>query len=70
MFRARVRKWGNSMGIVIPKEEAKKLREGQEVQVDITSKNPLEELYEADLPPIGKEALKKLREDFVLSRWD
>ena len=70
MFRATVRKWGNSMGVVIPKEQAKKLLEGQEVQVDITAKTPLEELYEADLPPIGKDAFKKFREDFVLSRWE
>ncbi len=70
MFRAVVRKWGNSMGIVIPKEVAKKLQEGQEVNIDIITKNPLEELYYAKKEgKITQEFLKKHRKEFQVSKW-
>ena len=42
-----LRKWGNSIGVVIPKEiiEKEKLREGKEVFVMIESKNDLNEVF-------------------------
>ncbi len=45
---ARLRKWGNSLGLLIPKEEARNLnlRESQEVVVELVKKdNPLKELF-------------------------
>ncbi|MBS3066598.1 AbrB/MazE/SpoVT family DNA-binding domain-containing protein [Candidatus Pacearchaeota archaeon] len=42
-----LRKWGNSIGVVIPKEiiEKEKLREGEEVFIIIESKNDLKEVF-------------------------
>lgn len=42
-----LRKWGNSMGIVIPKDiiEKEKLREGEEVTVIIENKNDLNVIF-------------------------
>jgi len=48
MMISKTRKWGSSIGIVIPKKVAKelKIRENQEVFVDIRPKdNPLRELF-------------------------
>ena len=42
-----LRKWGNSIGVVIPKEiiEKEQLREGEEVFIIIESKNDLKEVF-------------------------
>ncbi|MEK6873549.1 MAG: AbrB/MazE/SpoVT family DNA-binding domain-containing protein [Nanoarchaeota archaeon] len=42
-----LRKWGNSIGVVIPKKviEKERLREGEEVFVIIESKNDLKEVF-------------------------
>mgnify|MGYP001613037385 CR=1 FL=1 len=48
MLITKTRKWGNSLGVRIPKNAVKelKLRENQEVIVDIKPKdNPLKELF-------------------------
>ena len=48
MIISKTRKWGSSLGIIIPKKVAKelKIRENQEVIVDIKPKdNPLRELF-------------------------
>ncbi len=48
MITGKIRKWGNSIALLIPKEEARSLdlREYQEVAVEITKKdNPLRELF-------------------------
>lgn len=48
MITGKIRKWGNSIALLIPKDEAKilDLREDQEVAVEITKKgNPLKELF-------------------------
>lgn len=48
MIAAKVKKWGNSMGIVIPKDELIKMniKENQEIILEITKKeNPLKELF-------------------------
>ena len=48
MIVGKVKKWGNSMGFLIPKEEVERmhLMENQEVAVEITKKeNPLKELF-------------------------
>lgn len=48
MLVCKIKKWGNSIGILIPKEEAMtlQLKEKQEVIVEIKPKeNPLKELF-------------------------
>lgn len=48
MITGKIKKWGNSLGLLIPKEDAMHLdlRENQEVAVEITKKeNPLKELF-------------------------
>ncbi|MEK6948904.1 MAG: AbrB/MazE/SpoVT family DNA-binding domain-containing protein [Nanoarchaeota archaeon] len=65
MIAAKTRKWGNSLGIIIPKEEVENLnlRENQTVIVEITKKeNPLKELF-----GFGK-GNKITKEDFLSVR--
>ena len=48
MITGKIKKWGNSLGLIIPKNEANKLnlKENQEVVVDVVIKtNPLKELF-------------------------
>lgn len=48
MLIGKIKKWGNSFGLLIPKEEALNLnlKENQEVVVEIIKKeNPLKELF-------------------------
>ncbi len=48
MIIGKIRKWGNSMALLIPKDEARSLNlmEDQEVAVEITKKdNPLKDLF-------------------------
>jgi len=48
MFVCKTKKWGNSVGLLIPKPEAKRmnLQENREVIVDIIEKeNPFKELF-------------------------
>jgi len=42
-----LRKWGNSIGVVIPREiiEKERLREGEEVIIDIENKNDLKNIF-------------------------
>ena len=65
MIVTKTRRWGNSLGIIIPKEEAEtlNLKEDQEVVIDITKKeNPLKELFGT-----GKQN-KITKEDFLSAR--
>jgi len=48
MFMCKTKKWGNSIGLLIPRQEAVKmnLQENREVVVDIVEKeNPFKELF-------------------------
>lgn len=48
MIVCKIKKWGNSMGVLIPKNDAAQLqlKEGQEVAIEITkTENPLKELF-------------------------
>lgn len=48
MIISKTRKWGSSLGVVIPKQVVKefKLRENEEIAFEITKKeNPLKELF-------------------------
>lgn len=65
MVTVTARKWGNSLGIVLPKDEAEKLniQEGDKVIVEIKKKtNPLKELYGFGKDnPITKEEFHEFR---------
>ena len=66
MIAAKKRKWGNSLGIIIPKEEVENLnlKENQIVILEITKKeNPLKELFGfGKLKKPTEELLKEIRE--------
>ena len=65
MIISKTRKWGSSLGIVIPKNVVKdlKLREDQEVIFDIKPKdNPLKELFgSVKLSKPTEQLLKEIR---------
>lgn len=65
MIPMKTRKWGSSIGIVIPKKVAKELRirENQDVIVDIKpTDNPLKELFgSAKLSKPTEQLLKEVR---------
>lgn len=63
MIISKTRKWGSSLGIVIPKNTVKelKLRENEEVAIEITKKeNPLKELF-----GMGKGKTEKSTEELL-----
>lgn len=48
MLTCKTKKWGNSLGLIIPKEEAQQLqlKENQQIVVEIMAiENPLKELF-------------------------
>ncbi len=63
MLVSKTKRWGNSLGIIIPKEAVKELGliENQEIVVDITKReNPLKELFGA-----GKDRLKQPTQELL-----
>jgi antitoxin component of MazEF toxin-antitoxin module len=62
--KARLKKWGNSLGIIIPKEAAERngLRVGEEVEIRVTKISDITELRGkypiADLQ-VAKEEMRK-----------
>jgi len=65
MIIGKIKKWGNSLGLLIPKKELSRMniRENQEVIVEITKKdNPLKELF-----GFGKKN-KITKEEFLKTR--
>jgi len=61
--KSHVKKWGNSFGVLLPKEAVvgEKLKEDEEVVVIITKKiNPLKEMFGA--LSFGKQTRKLLRD--------
>ena len=65
MIISKTRKWGSSLGVIIPKYLVKelKIRENQEVFLDIKPKdNPLKELFgSAKLSKPAEQLLKEIR---------
>jgi len=65
MIISKTRKWGSSLGVVIPKQVVKelKLRENEEVAFEITKKNnPLKELFgSVKLSKPTEQLLKEIR---------
>ncbi len=46
-FKTKVKKWGNSLGIILPKKLARKqkMRLGQDIVIDIKTQNVLRETF-------------------------
>lgn len=71
MIATKIKKWGNSIGVIIPKEEANKLnlKEDQEVTIEIKKENPLKELFGTlKFKKSTEEILKETRKEFE-SKW-
>ena len=65
MIISKTRKWGSSLGVIIPKNIVKelKLRENQEIIIDVKPKeNPLKELFgSVKLSKPTEQLLKEIR---------
>jgi len=65
MILSKTRKWGSSLGVIIPKQVVKelKLREDQDVFIDVKPKdNPLKELFgSVKLSKPTEQILKEIR---------
>jgi antitoxin component of MazEF toxin-antitoxin module len=62
--KARLKKWGNSLGVVIPKEAAERngLRVGEEVEIRLTKLSDITDLkgkYPVDDIQAAKEQMRK-----------
>lgn len=73
-IKAKAKQWGNSLGIVIPKQQATmlNLKPGEEINlVAVKIKNPLKELFgtvKFDRPT--EELIKETRKEMQWSKWD
>ena len=66
-IQARLRKWGNSIGIVIPNDvlRSQSLKEGEEVIVEIERKKSMKELFGSLKIKIDSQKLKdQLRKEW------
>ncbi|MEK6859385.1 MAG: hypothetical protein AABX54_01090 [Nanoarchaeota archaeon] len=71
-IEVKTKKWGNSLGIIIPSKEAEnlKLKENQTIRVDIhvTTENPLKEMFGAlKFKTPTEKILKEIRKNE--SKW-
>lgn len=68
---AKTRKWGNSIGVVLPKREVERLniQEDERVVLEIKKQNPLRELFGAGKDdPITREEFREFRRGLE-SKW-
>jgi antitoxin component of MazEF toxin-antitoxin module len=70
LFKAKVRKVGTSLGILIPKEviEKQKIKEGEEVEVGLLKQRKLEEVLRLIGTAKGTKPFERDRIDRV-DRW-
>jgi len=70
MFKAKVRRVGTSLGVLIPQEVAKKekIKEGQEVEVSLFKERKLDEVLKLVGTAKGAKPFEREREDRV-DRW-
>ncbi len=65
-IEVKTKKWGNSLGIIIPSKEAEslKLKENQTIKIDIhlTTENPLKEMFGSFKDKKDKITLEDLKE--------
>lgn len=67
MISCKTKKWGNSLGVVIPKEEVKKLKlhEGQTIRLEIVdTESPLKEFFGWDKEKKIRIAIEENRKIF------
>jgi len=67
MIKTKVKKWGNSIGVVIPREAAERMniKLGEFVVIDIKRKeNVLEELFGSMDLGNSEKVLKEVRKEF------
>lgn len=72
MVIAKIKKWGNSLGLIIPKEEVNRLnlKDSQEVIVKIEKKeNPLRELFGTLKFEKSTEQIIKENRKMLESKW-
>ncbi len=65
LFKAKVRRVGSSLGVLIPKETADKenIREGEEIEVSVLKKRKLDKLMKLFGSVKGAEPFERDRED-------
>ena len=67
------KQWGNSTGVIIPKEVLHDLKIGNDEKILIKiekKENPLKELFGfGKKNPITREEFLKFREEFKVSKW-
>ena len=72
MIKCRTKQWGNSIGIILPKNvvEENKIKPHEEILIEIKGKsgNVLKELFGA-LPGLNVEDLKKARKELESKYW-
>ena len=72
MITVTTRKWGNSLGIVLPKDEVEqlKLHENEKIVIEITkAENPFKELFGAFKDgKLNAKSVKDMRKELE-SRW-
>lgn len=74
-IEVKTKKWGNSLGIIIPNKEAEKLKLKPEqklrIDIHITTENPLKEIFgmfKDKKPKITFEEIKELRNEME-GKW-
>lgn len=69
VIQTRLRRWGNSIGVVIPMNtlKNKNLKEGEEVVVEITKKDKMKEIFGSlrDWKIDTQKLKKELRKDWA-----
>ncbi|MBI2148898.1 AbrB/MazE/SpoVT family DNA-binding domain-containing protein [Candidatus Woesearchaeota archaeon] len=72
-IQVKAKQWGNSIGIVIPKEvvDSLKIKPEEEILIQVEKKeNPLKELFGSGKHnPITREDFLKFRKEFKISKW-
>ena len=72
MIVTKIKKWGNSIGVIIPNEEVRKmnLKEDQEIVIKIIKReNPLKELFGTlKFNKSTDDIIKKIKKEFE-SKW-
>ncbi len=70
LFKAKVRRVGSSLGVLIPKEiaDAEKIKEGEEIEVSLLKQRRLEEVMKAFGIAKGAKPFKRDRTDRI-DRW-
>ena len=73
MIPVKTKRWGNSIGVIIPKQETDKrhIKEDEIIFIELIGKeNPLKELFGFGKDnPITREEFLRFRKEFEESKW-